>query len=178
MVAILKLSFPFELKADQQDAVDAWLENRFKGSIIYSTGTGKTEIAFECARRLAEIKHNNESMSSSKYSDDRKVKDEFRILFIVPRIVLIEQNVNRLIRYGLPRESVGTFFGEQKEVKEITISTYQSVINHLELIRNSNMIILDEIHLLSETAKEFKKIFDIINEDPTKAVLGLTATIN
>ena len=178
MAAILKLSFPFELKADQQDAVDAWLENRFKGSIIYSTGTGKTEIAFECARRLAEIKHNNESMSSSKYSDDRKVKEEFRILFIVPRIVLIEQNVNRLIRYGLPRESVGTFFGEQKEVKEITISTYQSVINHLELIRNSNMIILDEIHLLSETAKEFKKIFDIINEDPTKAVLGLTATIN
>ena len=178
MVAILKLSFPFELKSDQQDAVDAWLENRFKGSIIYSTGTGKTEIAFECARRLAEIKHNNESMSSSKYSPDRKVNKEFRILFIVPRIVLIEQNVNRLIRYGLPRKSVGTFFGEQKEIKEITISTYQSVINHLELIRNSNMIILDEIHLLSETAKEFKKIFDVINEDPTKAVLGLTATIN
>lgn len=178
MVAILKLSFPFELKSDQQDAVDAWLENRFKGSIIYSTGTGKTEIAFECARRLAEIKHNNDSVSSSKYSPDRKVNKEFRILFIVPRIVLIEQNVNRLIRYGLPRESVGTFFGEQKEIKEITISTYQSVINHLELIRNSNMIILDEIHLLSETAKEFKKIFDVINEDPTKAVLGLTATIN
>ena len=178
MAAILKLSFPFELKSDQQDAVDAWLENRFKGSIIYSTGTGKTEIAFECARRLAEIKHNNDSVSSSKYSPDRKVNKEFRILFIVPRIVLIEQNVNRLIRYGLPRESVGTFFGEQKEIKEITISTYQSVINHLELIRNSNMIILDEIHLLSETAKEFKKIFDVINEDPTKAVLGLTATIN
>ena len=178
MVAILKLSFPFELKSDQQDAVDAWLENRFKGSIIYSTGTGKTEIAFECARRLAEIKHNNESVSSSKYSPDRKVNKEFRILFIVPRIVLIEQNVNRLIKYGLPRESVGAFFGEQKEIKEITISTYQSVINHLELIRNSNMIILDEIHLLSETAKEFKKIFDVINEDPTKAVLGLTATIN
>ncbi len=178
MAAILKLSFPFELKADQQDAVDAWLENRFKGSIIYSTGTGKTEIAFECARRLAEIKHNNESMSSSKDTTDSKVNKEYRILFIVPRIVLIEQNVNRLVRYGLPRESVGTFFGEQKEVKEITISTYQSVINHLELIRNSNMIILDEIHLVSETAKEFNKIFDIIKEDPTKAVLGLTATMN
>jgi superfamily II DNA or RNA helicase len=178
LAAILKLSFPFELKADQQDAVDAWLENRFKGSIIYSTGTGKTEIAFECARRLAEIKHNNESMSSSKDTTDSKVNKEYRILFIVPRIVLIEQNVNRLVRYGLPRESVGTFFGEQKEVKEITISTYQSVINHLELIRNSNMIILDEIHLVSETAKEFNKIFDIIKEDPTKAVLGLTATMN
>ena len=178
MAAILKLNFPFKLKADQQDAVDAWLENKFKGSIIYSTGTGKTEIAFECARRLAEIRHNNESTSSSKYSVEMKVNREFRIVFIVPRIVLIEQNVNRLIRYGLPIECIGTFFGEQKVIKEITISTYQSVINHLELIRNSDMIILDEIHLLSETAKEFKKIFDIINEDPTKAVLGLSATIN
>ena len=178
MAAILKLNFPFKLKADQQDAVDAWLENKFKGSIIYSTGTGKTEIAFECARRLAEIRHNNESTSSSKYSVEMKVNREFRIVFIVPRIVLIEQNVNRLIKYGLPIECIGTFFGEQKVIKEITISTYQSVINHLELIRNSDMIILDEIHLLSETAKEFKKIFDIINEDPTKAVLGLTATIN
>jgi len=178
LAAILKLNFPFKLKADQQDAVDAWLENKFKGSIIYSTGTGKTEIAFECARRLAEIRHNNESTSSSKYSVEMKVNREFRIVFIVPRIVLIEQNVNRLIKYGLPIECIGTFFGEQKVIKEITISTYQSVINHLELIRNSDMIILDEIHLLSETAKEFKKIFDIINEDPTKAVLGLTATIN
>jgi superfamily II DNA or RNA helicase len=178
LAAILKLNFPFKLKADQQDAVDAWLENKFKGSIIYSTGTGKTEIAFECARRLAEIRHNNESTSSSKYSVEMKVNREFRIVFIVPRIVLIEQNVNRLIRYGLPIECIGTFFGEQKVIKEITISTYQSVINHLELIRNSDMIILDEIHLVSETAKEFKKIFDIINEDPTKAVLGLTATIN
>jgi len=157
LVAILKLSFPFELKSDQQDAVDAWLENRFKGSIIYSTGTGKTEIAFECARRLAEIKHNNESVSSSKYSPDRKANNEFRILFVVPRIVLIEQNVNRLIRYGLPRESVGTFFGEQKEIKEITISTYQSVINHLELIRNSNMIILDEIHLLVKQPRNLRR---------------------
>ena len=178
MAAILKLNFPFKLKADQLDAVDAWLENKFKGSIIYSTGTGKTEIAFECARRLAEIRHNNKSTSSSKYSVEMKVNREFRIVFIVPRIVLIEQNVNRLIRYGLPIECIGTFFGEQKVIKEITISTYQSVINHLDLIRTSDMIILDEIHLLSETAKEFKKIFDIINEDPTKAVLGLTATIN
>jgi superfamily II DNA or RNA helicase len=97
LAAILKLNFPFKLKADQQDAVDAWLENKFKGSIIYSTGTGKTEIAFECARRLAEIRHNNESTSSSKYSVEMKVNREFRIVFIVPRIVLIEQNVNRLI---------------------------------------------------------------------------------
>lgn len=41
------------------------------------------------------------------------------------------------------------------------------------------MIMLDEIHhLLSETAAEFDRIFDIILEDPKKAILGLTVTLN
>jgi len=57
LIAILNLKFPFELKDDQLQAVDAWLNSKYRGSIIYSTGTGKTEIAFECARRLAEIKY-------------------------------------------------------------------------------------------------------------------------
>ncbi len=178
LIAILNLKFPFELKDDQWKAVNAWINNNFRGSIIYSTGTGKTEIAFECARRLAEIKFSNDVMLSPKDTRRGQLNQKFRILFIVPRIVLIDQNVNRLVRYGLPRESIGTFFGEQKDIREITISTYQSVINRLDLIRDSDMIILDEIHLLSETAKEFSKIFDIINEDPTKGILGLTATIN
>ena len=178
LIAILNLKFPFELKDDQWKAVNAWINNNFRGSIIYSTGTGKTEIAFECARRLAEIKFSNDVMLSPKETRRGQLSQKFRILFIVPRIVLIDQNVNRLVRYGLPRESIGTFFGEQKDIREITISTYQSVINRLDLIRDSDMIILDEIHLLSETAKEFSKIFDIINEDPTKGILGLTATIN
>jgi superfamily II DNA or RNA helicase len=178
LIAILNLKFPFELKDDQLEAVNAWLNNNFKGSIIYSTGTGKTEIAFECARRLAEINYNHGFMLSSRYTTEDKLNYKFRILFIVPRIVLIEQNVNRLVRYGVPKESIGTFFGEQKDIREITISTYQSVVNRLDLIRNSDMIILDEIHLVSDTAKEFSKIFNIMNKDPTKAILGLTATIN
>jgi len=178
LTAILNLKFPFELKDDQCKAVNAWINNKFRGSIIYSTGTGKTEIAFECARRLAEIKFSNDVILSAKDTRRGQLNQKFRILFIVPRIVLIDQNVNRLVRYGLPRESIGTFFGEQKDIREITISTYQSVINRLDLIRDSDMIILDEIHLLSETAKEFSKIFDIINDDPTKGILGLTATIN
>ena len=52
--AILNLRFPFELKPDQVKAVEAWLANQCRGSIIYGSGTGKTEIAFECARRQLE----------------------------------------------------------------------------------------------------------------------------
>jgi superfamily II DNA or RNA helicase len=160
--AISTLKFPFVLKKDQLEAIDAWLKNGLRGSIIYSTGTGKTEIAFECARRAADM------LSS----------DRFKVLFLVPRIVLIEQNVKRLLNYGLGKEVVGVYYGERKDAKEITISTYQSVINNFQLIRNANMIVLDEIHLLSETATEFDKIFDVILEDPKKAILGLTATLN
>ena len=45
MSAISSLKFPFKLTKDQTEAVDAWTTNGYRGSIIYSTGTGKTEIA-------------------------------------------------------------------------------------------------------------------------------------
>ena len=45
------LKFPFNLKKDQEEAVEAWIRNDFRGSIIYSTGTGKTEIQHSSFRR-------------------------------------------------------------------------------------------------------------------------------
>ena len=99
MSAISSLKFPFKLTKDQIEAVDAWTTNGYRGSIIYSTGTGKTEIAFECAKRAAQARNHNSS---------------FNILFLVPRIVLVQQNINRLIKYGIPVDRVGAYFGERK----------------------------------------------------------------
>jgi superfamily II DNA or RNA helicase len=79
--AISKLTFPFHLKGHQLEAADAWISSGFRGSIIYSSGTGKTEIAFECARRAADIIPSGSSMN---------------ILLLVPRIVLIAQYLKRL----------------------------------------------------------------------------------
>ena len=169
--AILNLKFPFNLTKDQEDAVAAWTKNKFKGSIIYSTGTGKTEIAFECAKRAA-------TTNSILFEKKNKNLHDFKILFLVPRIILIEQNTERLIKYNINKESIGTYFGEKKNEREITISTYQSVINNHFLIRNSDMIILDEVHFISNTAFSYTKLFKIIKEDPNKMILGLTATIN
>ena len=160
--AISTMHFPFELKKDQLEAAKAWIDNSCRGSVIFSTGTGKTEIAFECARWAAKLSG----------------QDRFMILFLVPRIVLIEQNVRRLRRYGISDRHVGVYYGERKDIREITISTYQSAINNYNLIRSANMVILDEVHLVSESAVAFDSIFDIIVEDPRKAILGLTATIN
>ncbi|MFB5600259.1 MAG: DEAD/DEAH box helicase family protein [Nitrososphaeraceae archaeon] len=176
VMVISQLKFPFSLKKDQIEAVEAWIENDFRGTILFSTGTGKTEIAFECAKRFAIIFHNSTSSSYSTIQSNSH--SNFNILLLVPRITLIGQNINRLISYGISRENIGAYFGEKKEVKDITVATYQSIIKNLDIIRKSNMIIFDEIHLVSDSAKVFKNIFDAVIEDPKKAILGLTATLD
>lgn len=205
--SISLLNFPFVLKKDQVEAVNAWIDNNCRGTILYSTGTGKTEIAFECAKRLVNhyLSSNNLAPSSTA---KKSAKDEintiskdtslnqndtntdtnsnnillpysfFNILFLVPRISLIDQTINRLISYGIPKEKVGAYFGERKEIAEIMISTYHSVIRNPNLIKRSNMVIFDEVHLIRDTSKSFGKIFDIVVEDPKKAILGLTATLD
>ena len=170
IAAISQLKFPFSLKDDQIEAVNAWIDNDFRGTILYSTGTGKTEIALECAKRFAFI-------SSSSTSSTRPITF-LNILLIVPRIILIEQNIKRLVSYGIPNEKIGSYFGERKEIREITVCTYQSVVRNLDIIRRSNMVIFDEIHLLRDTAKVFRTIFDVVIEDHKKAILGLTATLD
>jgi superfamily II DNA or RNA helicase len=163
--AISNLKFPLELKKDQLDIVDAWLSNGFRGSIIYSRDTRKTEIAFECAKKAA----NTKAKSFSSY---------FNILYLVPRIALINYSLERLLNYGIPEEHIGVYFGERKQIREITISTYNSIFDNLDLVRTSDMVIFDEMHLVSNTAKTFSKIFDVIVEDHSKAILGLTAVID
>ena len=184
--AILYLNFPFYLKGHQLQAADTWMSTGMRGSIIYSSGTGKTEIAFECARRAAVaaaafktaiLATNNSEIEKQSLLCNKITR--FDILLVVPRIVLISQNLKRLIDYQIPRDRIGVYFGEKKEInKEITISTYQSVLASPDLIRRSKMVIFDEVHLVTDTARILSKVFDIAVEDHTKALLGLTATIN
>ena len=184
---VLNLTFPFDLTRDQLAAVDAWVSNGYRGSIIYSTGTGKTEIAFECAKRRAteNLTYNNAenviagSNNGSSYAESTVPS----ILFLVPRIILIEQNFRRLLSYHISEGSIGVYFGERKEVREITISTYQSIINNLELIRSADTIVFDEMHLLTDSAMTLRKMFYLLNKEEhnsshKKALLGLTATID
>src|SRR5215218_3574083 len=100
------------------------------------------------------------------------------------KILLITmQKIRRLLSYHIPEESIGVYFGERKEVREITISTYQSIINNLELIRSADTIVFDEMHLLTDSAMTLRKMFYLLNKEEhnsshKKALLGLTATID
>ena len=187
---MLSLKLPFALTRDQIEAVNAWISSGYKGSIIYRTGTGKTEIAFECARRAARLTAIN--VVRSKHTKDKEssnypvtTTDQFKILFLVPRIVLVEQNIKRLIRYGIAKEYIGTYFGERKQIRHITIGTYQSIVNNRDLIYDFDMIIFDEVHLVSDTTTMLRNIFDTVssglsrhNNPKPSALLGLTATID
>ena len=173
-------------------------------------GTGKTEIAFECARRLvgqllspkrikspskmdemfsADLILNDEKNTTSFHkqietTEEPDIRKKYTFFFIFQyfvfgtRISLIDQTLNRLVSYGIPKEKVGVYFGERKEKREIMICTYHSVIRNPLLVRRSNMVIFDEVHLIRDTSKSFIKIFDIVIEDPKKAILGLTATLD
>ena len=179
IITISSLKFPFKLTKDELEAVDAWVSNGYKGSIIYRPGTGKTEIAFECAKRASAeaIVHpkDNNILFHHNSNDDAINNNSFNILFLVPRIILVEQNINRLIKYGISQYRIGAYFGERKEMREITISTYQSVINDLNLIYHSNMIVFDEVDLISDTATTLRKIFDAViasnNASPKEAII-------
>ncbi|HEY7573370.1 MAG TPA: helicase-related protein [Nitrososphaeraceae archaeon] len=187
---MISINFPFTLARDQIEAVNAWLSSDCKGSIVYSTGTGKTEIALECARRAAQIAAKR-SIKVEQTKENRThihpltTSNQFNILFLVPRIVLIEQNIKRLISYGLAKDYIGTYFGERKQIRQITIGTYHSIINSLDLIYGFDMVIFDEVHLVSDTATVLRGIFDTVksalnlgsNPKPW-ALLGLTATID
>ena len=54
---------------------------------------------------------------------ERDNNNSFNILFLVPGIVLVQQNINRLIKYDIPVDRVGAYFGERKEIREITMRT-------------------------------------------------------
>ena len=100
-------------------------------------------------------------------------------------IILVEQNVKRLIGYGIAEEYIGMYFGERKQIRHITIGTYQSIINNRNLIYDFDLIIFDEVHLVSDTTTMLRNIFDTVssglsrhNNPKPSALLGLTATID
>src|SRR5919202_5283065 len=98
-----------------------------RGSLIYSSGTGKTEIAFECARRAAAAGAVFAKNNTRAGEEQSLCTRRFDILLVVPRIVLVSQNLKRLINYQIRQDRIGVYFGEKKEInKEITIITYQS----------------------------------------------------
>ncbi len=81
----------------QQLASDKFFNANKRGTFLFATGTGKTEIAIGIIER---------------YLEENKGAN---VLFIAPRINLVEQTHERMAKYGM--ES-GMYYSEEKDLEK------------------------------------------------------------
>jgi len=137
----------WELHPYQTEALNAWVTANRWGSVVLPTGAGKTVLAL---RAIAQT--------------------EVNTLVVVPTIDLLHQWYARLENTFATQ--IGAWYGLEKEIHPITVTTYPSAWSHAETLGNLfKLLIFDEIHHLP--APSWHEIA-LICAAPYR--LGLTAT--
>ena len=108
----------------QVQALDAWLEAGCWGSVVLPTGAGKTFLALQAIGRVG-----------------------VSTLVVVPTLDLLHQWYACLENgFGIP---VGVWYGQEKRLEPITVTTYPSAWAHAETLGNRfKLLVFDEIHHL------------------------------
>jgi DNA excision repair protein ERCC-3 len=147
----------WELRPYQAEAVDGFFYGG-SGVVVLPCGAGKTIVGAAAMARASAT-----------------------TLILVTNTVSVRQWKHELIkRTTLTEEEIGEYSGERKEIRPVTIATYQVMTarrngnyRHLELFdaRDWGLIVYDEVHLLP--APVFRMTADI----QSRRRLGLTATL-
>jgi len=147
----------FELRPYQNEAVDAFLAAG-SGVVVLPCGAGKTLVGAAAMARAGA-----------------------RTLILVTNTVAARQwRAELLARTTLTEDEIGEYSGERKEIRPVTVATYQIVTTrrrglypHLELFSSEDwgLVVYDEVHLLP--APVFRMTADI----QSRRRLGLTATL-
>jgi len=153
---------PFALRDYQQEAVDRFLDLRTVGSgvIVLPCGAGKTIVGIGVIARLG-----------------------CATLILTTNVTSVRQWMRELLdKTTIDERDVGEYSGTRKEVRPITMATYQILthrrskddpFHHMKLFRERDwgLIIYDEVHLLP--APVFRETAQL---QATRR-LGLTATL-
>ncbi len=131
----------------QEEALKFWFASGLRGVIVLPPGSGKTIIAMKAMERLQEPS-----------------------LIVVPTLPLLDQWVRRLESYfGV---NIGILGGGKREIKGITVSTYDSAYLRAEELGNKfPFVIFDECHHLA--AEGYSQIGEMLASEHR---MGLTAT--
>lgn len=114
----------FAPRAHQKNALESWKKNKCRGMVAMPTGSGKTFLA---ALAMASVKRST--------------------IVIVPTIDLLLQWEKNLREFF--RQEVGMLGGGSHEIKDITVSTYDSAVLNMEFLGNKfGLAIYDECHHL------------------------------
>ena len=155
---------PFALRHYQQDAADIFYAggqaHGGSGVIVLPCGAGKTMVG------MAAMAHVQQTT-----------------LILTPSTVAARQWKSELLdKTDLREEDIGEYTGQKKEIRPVTLTTYQilvyrkrkgSLFPHFALLNDHNwgLIIYDEVHLLPAP------VFRITAEIQARRRLGLTATL-
>jgi DNA excision repair protein ERCC-3 len=147
----------FELRPYQRQAVDAFFAGG-SGAVVLPCGAGKTLVALAAMARAGA-----------------------RTLILVTNTVAARQwRAELLARTSLTEAEIGEYSGERKEIRPVTLATYQilttrrrDIYTHLELFSAEDwgLVIYDEVHLLPAP------VFRMTAEIQSRRRLGLTATL-
>lgn len=143
-----------ELREHQDEALE-WLEQLRRDAktialLNHATGTGKTVVAIEDARRVGG-----------------------RTLFLAHRKNLVEQNHERLQQFW-PQRSAGIFMGDRRDTSAFNVSaSIQSLGDHLDAFEPTTFsyLIVDEAH--HAVADSYQRVLAYFKPD---FLLGLSAT--
>ncbi|MFC4562769.1 DNA repair helicase XPB [Nocardiopsis mangrovi] len=147
----------WELRGYQRDAADSFYAGG-SGVVVLPCGAGKTIVGAA-------------AMSLAKATT----------LILVTNTLSVHQWRSELLRRtSLTEDEIGEYSGTRKEIRPVTIATYQvmaarrkGVYSHLELFdaRDWGLVIYDEVHLLPAP------IFRMTADLQARRRLGLTATL-
>ena len=138
----------------QREAVDRWRAAGGRGGVVLPTGAGKTLVALMAI-------------------------DELRggACVVAPTRALVAQWFTQLAdAFGADR--VGAYYGDEKEVRPLTVTTYHSVFPLVERWGGQfALLVLDEAHHLADTVDgEPRAWHDHLRIAPSPYRLALTAT--
>ena len=149
---------PFHLRPYQSEAADLFHAkgeaHGGHGVIVLPCGAGKTIVGMAAIEKL-----------------------QTETLVLTTAISAVRQWITELIdKTTLTADQIGEYSGDKKEIRPITISTYQILSaseKHRELInsREWGLIVYDEVHMLPAP------VFRMTAELQSKRRLGLTATL-
>lgn len=130
------------------------------GTIVMPCGSGKTVVGMGIMSRL-----------------------QTRTLILCPNVVAVRQWISELrSKTDLSPDLIGEYSGEKKEIKPITVCTYQVLtyrasrdddFEHMKIVQNGNwgLVIYDEVHMLPAP------VFKVTAELQSVYRAGLTATL-
>ncbi|MCG3226482.1 MAG: DEAD/DEAH box helicase [Candidatus Heimdallarchaeota archaeon] len=146
----IRFKAKLNLRDYQNEAINQFISNKGRGVVILPTAAGKTLIGLKAIEELGE-----------------------KTVIVVPTKNLLYQWIDHISKYtSLTRDMIGQLGDQVKEIKEITVTTYDSARLNINLLRKTfNLLIFDEAH--HGAAKETLKVLEGL---PARFRLGLTAT--